>query len=407
MRQTHSQDDTKGQKEDVGRKMSPEEVTAKGNVAKKDTSTEPQRQPARLERIEEDMSQRDKAERVSTGKLKIEALGELMGNVGIPQGERQNAPAQLKEQELSAVESPPRVECKKLSEGTKAIRAKNTVALEEMELGLEEMLVERFGEDLVGGIWEEVFDLKAQAWNRDANIVDGMGGKLADIPDITPDCNLFERDFNDAFDSGVFSLTELPSDPSSSPCRGMEEALAAKNDEYPPKVGNQPLATTEQAHFVSESHTDANPSARLSEDLAAVSAAQSRRPSAESSPKYQEDCAQIRERSVTRQETGRQIEECAVAHRESFNRSNRSCHKHPSPSSEKLKESSSLVWWSMLHILCHVTRLLICVSLVAGFFFIVFLCDLPAFFALYIFSLSWWFYKWRRHQVTTNKGMEG
>lgn len=403
MRQTHSQDDTMGQEEDVG----PEGVTAKESVAKKDTSTEPQRQPARLEGIEEDMSQRDKAERVSTGKLEIEAPGELMGNVGIPQGERQSAPAQLKEQELSAeAESPPRVECEKLSEGTKAITAENTTALEEMESGLEEMLIERFGEDLVRGIWEEVFDLKVRACNRDANVVDGMGGKLADTPDTTHDCHLlFERDFDDAFDSGVFSLTELPTDPSSSPCQGLERTLAAEHIEDPPKDRNQPLA-----HFLSESETDADSSAHLGEEPAAVLAARSRRSStesAQSSPRRRESCAHIKERSVTRQEAARQIEECAVARRESFNRSNRSCHRHQSPSSEKLKESNSLVWWSMLYILSNVTRLLICVLLVAGFFFVVFLCDFPAFFALYIFSFSWWFYKWRRHRAATNKGMVG
>ncbi|XP_070848301.1 uncharacterized protein [Chaetodon trifascialis] len=412
MRQIHSQDNMKGQKEDVGHEMSPEEVTVKEGIAKENTSTEPQCQPERSERIEEDVSQRDKDERVSTGKLKIEALGELMGNVGIPQGERQKAPAQLKEQELSAeVESSPRVEYKKLSEGTKAIIAENTVALEEIESGLEEMLIERFGEDLVRGVWEEVFDLKVLAWNRDANVVDGMGGKLSDIHDVTRDCHLlYERDFDDAFDSGVFSLTELPSDPNPSLCQGLEQTSASESNEHSPKERNQPLATTEQAHFLSESQTDANSSAHLSQGLVTIVGAQSGRLSTESgqsSPKHQEICAQIKERSVTRQETGRQIEGCAVAHKESFNRSNHSCPKHLSPASEKLKESNSLIWWSMLYILSHITRLLICVFLVAGFFFIVFLCDFPAFFALYVFSLSWWFYKWKRHRVTTNKGMVG
>lgn len=410
MRWTHSQDDMKGQKEDVGRGISPEEVTAKENVTKKDSSIELQRQPETLERIEEDMSQRDKDERVSIGKLKIEGLGELMGNVENPRGERKNAPAELKEQELSAeAESSPRVEYKKLSEGTKyPITAENTVALEVIESGLEEMFIERFTEDLVRGIWEEVFGQKVQASSRDTNIVDGMGSKLVDIPDITQDCHLlFEKDFNDTFDSGVFSLTELPIDPNSSLCQTQEQTLVPKGNEYYQKERSQSLATAEQTHFLSESQTNSNSSAQ---DLAPVLAAQNRQSlteSAQSAPKDQENYTQIKERSVTRQETGRQTEDCVGTHGESFNRSAHPSHTHPSSCSEKLKESDRLVLWSMLYILGHITRLLICALLVAGFFFIVFLYDFPAFFALYISSLCWWFYKWKRYRVTTNKEMVG
>ncbi len=413
MRGIHSQDDVKGQKDAVGRGISPEEVTAKENVIKKDTSIELQRQPETLERIEEDMSQRDKDERVSIGKLKIEGLGELMGNVENPWGETKNAPAELKEQELSAeAESSPRVEYKKLSEGTKdPITAENTVALEMIESGLEEMFIERFGEDLVRGIWEEVFGQKVQASSRDTNTVDGIGSELADIPDITQDCHLlFEKDFDDTFDSGVFSLTELPADPNSSLCQGQEQTLLPESNENYPKERSQSLATAEQTHFVSESQTDSNSSAHLSQDLTPVLAAQSRQSlteSAQSSSKDQENYNQIKERSVTHQETGRQIEDCAVTHRESFNRSAHPSHTHPTSCSEKLKESDSLVLWSMLYILSHITRLLICALLVAGFFFAVFLYDFPAFFALYVSSLCWWFYKWKRHQATTNKGMVG
>lgn len=411
LRWTFSRDDMKGQKEDVSHEISPEEVLTKENVVKKDTLTELQHQPETLERTEEDMSQRDKDERVSIGKLKIEALGELMGNVEIPRGERKNAPAQLKEQELSAVvESSPRVEYKKLSEGTKdPVTAENTVALEMIESGLEEMFIERFGEDLVRRIWEEVFDLKEQAPNTDTNIVDRMGHELADIPVITQDCHLlFEKDFDDAFDSGVFSLTELPSDPNSSLCQGLEQSLTTTSNEYSPKERNQPLSTAEQTHFLSESQTDSNSSAHLSQDLTAILAPQSSlslTESAQSSAKYQDNHAQIKERSVTHQQTGRQIEDCVVVHKESFNRSDHPSDKHPSPSSEKLKESDRVVWWSVLYVLSHITRLLICALLVAGFFIIVYLCDFPAFFALYISSSCWWFYKWKTHRVTTNKGM--
>ncbi|XP_044041799.1 uncharacterized protein ppp1r3aa isoform X2 [Siniperca chuatsi] len=405
IRWTPSQDGMKGQKEDTGSEISPEEVTVKENVAKKDTSTELQHQPETLERTEEDMSQREKYERVSIRKLKIIALGELMGNVENPQWERKNAPAELKEQELSAeVESSPHVEYKKLSEGTKyPITAENAVALEVIESGLEEMFLERFGEDLVRGVWEEVFGRKVQASDRHTNIVDGMGGKLADITNITQDFHLnFEKDLNDAFDADVFSLT----DPNLSLCQGLEQTLATKSNECSPKERSQSLTTAEQTHFLSESQTDSNSSAHLCQDLTSILAAQSRQSSTESAqscPKDQENYTQVKERAVNHQEKGRQIEDCVVDNKERFNRSAHPSHKHLSSPSE----SDSLIWWSMLYILSHITRLLICTLLVAGFFFIVFLYDFPAFFALYVSSLCWWFFKWKRHRVTTNKGMVG
>lgn len=401
LRWAHSQDDMKGQK---GLKMSPKEV-----MMESDSSRDIQHQPEALGKIKEDMSQRGNDERFweGLGKRKIEALGGLMGNLRIPEGERKNAKAQLKEQELSEVESSSRVEYEKLSERTKdPITTENTVALEVIESGLEEMFTERSVEDLVRATWEEVFDLKAQASERDLNIVDEIVGKLVDTPDVTRDCHLlFEKDFNDTFDSGVFSLTELPSDLSL--CQTLEQTLAAKSNEYFPKERGQALITTGQAFFLPESQPNSNSSSHLGQDLVPISAAKSRQPlteSAHSSGSDHENYTQIKERSVTRHETGRQIEERGVAHKESFNRSD---HKHLSTSSEKLKEFDSLVWWSVLYILSHVTRLLICSLFVVGFLFIVFLCDFPAFFALYMFSLCWWFLKWKRHQVTTTKGMIG
>ena len=397
MRQSHSKDDLKDQREDAGHEMSPEEVTAKEMGAKKDTSTDLQRRAETLERIEEDMSQRGKDERVSIGRLKIEAPGELMGNVGNPQGERRSAPAQLKEQELSAeVESSPRVECKKLSEGTKdPLTAENTAALQVIESGVEEALIERFGEDLVRGIWEEVFDLTARASDRDADTVDGTAGELVDTADI-----LSEKDSDGAFDSGVFSLTELPPDPNSRLCRGLQQTTATESNEYCPNEKSQSLFTIEQTHFLSESPTDSNSSAPLTQDL--ILAARLNE-SAQSSPSDQGNDTQIKAPSVTRQATGGQIGESAVSRKERFNRS---VPRERSPS-EKLKESDSLVWWSMLYILGHVVRLIICALLVAGFFLVVFMWDFPAFSALYGFSLSWWFYKWKRHRAMDNKGMVG
>ncbi|KAM7378135.1 hypothetical protein PAMA_013163 [Pampus argenteus] len=312
-RWTHSQEHMKGQKEHVGSEINPREVTAKENVAKKDTSIKLQHQPETLKRIEEDMSQRDRDERVSIGKLEIEAAGELLGNVENTQGENENAPSEEKEQELSAeVESSPRVEYKKSSEGTKdAITAENKVALDVMEPGLEEVFIDRFGEDLVRGIWEDVFSQRdnVQASNRDTNIVGGVGGKLTDILDTRHDCHLpSEKNSNDDFDSGVFSLTELPADPNLSFRQGLEQTLANRSNTFTPSGTEQPLAETEQIHFLSKLETDSDSSARLSQDLNPTLARHRRQSSTESaqtlsSPKDQGNYSQIR--SVTLQETAR------------------------------------------------------------------------------------------------------
>ncbi|XP_026183168.2 uncharacterized protein ppp1r3aa [Mastacembelus armatus] len=393
LRRTHSQD---ALKKDVGSEIT--QVMVKEGVTKRDTSTEPHHQPEILERIEEDMSQRGKDERVSTGELKIEVMGELMGNVDDTRGKRKNAPAEVNEQELSAeVKRPPRVECNKLSEGTKD---PITVAHEVTESGIDKMIIERFGEDLVRRIWEEVFGQKGQASKKDPSIFDGKGGRLADIPDIRCDCHLFEKYITDAFDSGVFSLTELPTDPH----LGLGPTTETSGDEYSPQEQSQSLTATEQSHSL----THLNLSAHLSQDLTVSLAAQSRQSLTKSaqtlsSPKDQENSSQIKERSVTHQETDRQTEDCAVAEKESFNRSTQPSRKHPSSSSEKLKESDSLSWWSIFYILSHVTRLLMCFLLVAGFFVVVYFYDFPAFFALYISSLCWWFYEWKTHRVTSNK----
>lgn len=400
MRWTSSQVVEKDQRGNVSREISPGEVIVEENTPRKDNSTELQTQPETIERTEEDTSQGD--ERVSVGELRTGAMGELMGNVEDPQGEREDAPDGLKERELSEEgESFPHVECKKLSRGTKEpITRENTAALEAMGSRVEEMLVERFGEDLVRGVWEDVFGQRAQASEGDTNLV-GMG--LTDRPDIT--CDLLQKDVSDAFDSGVFSLTELPTDPNFSLCQGLEEI---NSDESSPKERSHSLSTIEQAHILSELQTDLNLSAHLSQDITATLAALSTQPLTKSaqtlSPlKDQENYSQINSRSVARQETGGQREDCVVPHKENLNRSAHQSHHRLSPSSEK--SSNGLVWWSVLYLLSHITRLLICATLVAGFFVIIFLYDFPAFFALYVFSLSWWFYKWKSHRVAMNKGI--
>lgn len=394
MRWVHTRDNVKGQKEDIGHQIGPREA-AKRVI---DTSGEPQRQPETLKRTEEDKRQRGNNEKASVGELKIEAPWELMGNGGIAQREGGNVPTQFKEQEQTAgVKSCARVESEKLSAGTKGpIMAAGNVALEAMESRLEEMCVQRFGEDLIRAIWEEVFSLKGQGSHRDLSVVDKKVGKLADTQDYRPP---FE-DLDDTFDSGVYSLTDLPSDPSP------ESTSVAQSSECLPKDWSRALNQAEQTHSLSESELNLNLRAQFSQVIAPISPANSRQSpseSAQSSLNDPENHTQIKERSVTCQETAGQIKECVVTHKESCNRSDHPSCKHRSASSEKLRESGSLAWWSVFYILGHISRLLICSLLVAGFFFVIFLCDFPAFFALYIFSLCGWFYKLKGHQVTARK----
>lgn len=394
MRWVHTRDNVKGRKEDIGHQIGPREA-AKGVI---DTSGELQRQPETLERTEEDKRQRGNSEKASMGELKIEAPGELMGNTGIAQRESGNVPTQFKEQKQTAgVKSCARVELEKLSAGTKGpIMAGGNVTLEAMESRLEEMCVQRFGEDLIRAIWEEVF--KGQGSHRDLSVVDKKAGKLAD----TQDCHPPFEDSDDAFDSGVYSLTDLPSDPSP------ESTLVAQSSECLPKDWSRALDQAVQTHSLSESKLNLNSRAPFGQVIAPISPANSRQSSSESAQSSlsdPENHAQIKERSVTCQETAGQIKECVVTHKESCNRSDHPSCKHRSASSEQLRESGSLAWWSVFYILGHISRLLICSLLVAGFFFVVFLCDFPAFFALYIFSLCGWFYKLKGHQVTARKRM--
>ncbi|XP_034434640.1 uncharacterized protein ppp1r3aa isoform X2 [Hippoglossus hippoglossus] len=358
LRLKSSQDVMRGRREGTGREMSPEEITVKGNI---DAQTEPRHQPAIIEGVEEDMILREEDER----RLKTEATRGSMGNVEDPRVERKNTSGELKEREK--VENPQHVECRKLSEGTNdLVMAEKTVALESR---VEEAFIERFGEDFVRRIWEEVFGRRAQ----DTNIVDGMKGSPADIT-----C-----DRHPLFEKCSFSLT----DPNLRIHQGQEEAIETSSKEHSLGGSGQLFGT------INQTQTDLDSSAHPVQELAAslTESAQTI-----SSAKEQENASEIRKRSITGQETGGQTEDC--------NRSAHPFHKHPTFPSEKLKESDNLVHWS-LHVLRHITRLLLCTLLVAGFFTILFLYDFPAFIALYVFSGCWWFYKWRRHRVPMHQGV--
>ena len=395
LRPTHLREDVKGQKEDVSSEVSPEVVAAKENGTKRDILTGSQ--PETSEKIEEGIQE---DERVSIGKLKIEAMRESMGNVENPQGEMKNA---MKEEDLSAeVESSPRAEYEKLSDSTKdPITAENTASLEEMEPGLKQMFIERFGEDLVRRIWEEVFVVEVQPLSRDTHTADEMRRKPTDT---TPGCHLIlVKNSSDTFDSGVFSLTEPETDLELNPCQGQEQTSVAESGEYSLKDGSQSFTTTEPTPIFSELRTDLDSSARLSQNIPATLAAHSWQPLTESaqalrSTTDQENYRQIKARSVRRQETAGQIDE-------SPDQSTHQSHKHLSPSSER--ESDALIWWTILSTISHITRLLLCTLVVSGVLVVVFLWDFPAFFTLYMFSLCWWIFKWRRHQAATDKETVG
>uniref|UniRef100_A0A1A8B2I3 Protein phosphatase 1, regulatory subunit 3Aa n=1 Tax=Nothobranchius furzeri TaxID=105023 RepID=A0A1A8B2I3_NOTFU len=392
LRWNHSQQELKSRKDEISCEISAEEVTAKQNAAKSDTSTE--RQPEASGGTEEDLSREH--ESISIGKLKIEAIREMMGNAESPRGGGENA---WKEQESSAeVESSPCGEHKKLSNGAKdPITAGNSAALEEARLEMD--FIERFGENLATKIWEGVFVQEPSSTLK--NTADEVRMRLTDT---TQSCHLLFDE--DTFDSGVFSFTELPTDPNWSISEGLEPTIAIESNEYPPKQRSQSLNVAEQN--ISELHSDLDSSAHHSPDLSGALAARNVEPLFESaqaffSPKDQGNCSQIKARSVTRLEADAQMEDYVFARKDSLDRSSQQLH----PSSEKLKQSDALLWWTVLYTISHITRLLICTLLVGGFFVVVFVYDFPAFFALYIFSVCWWVYTWKRHRMTVANGMTG
>ncbi|CAN9508254.1 unnamed protein product [Ophioblennius macclurei] len=399
---TRAREETEGQKEDAGGEINPEDFTAKTSGAGKDTSAE--RRPETAGRIEEDKSQGD--ERVSIGKLKTDAMRELMGNAEGSRGKRKNAAAELEEQELSAgVEDSPLVESKRLSDGTKdAVTAENTTSLEVMGQALEEMFIERFAEDLIWGIMEEVFNQEFQSSDKDS----GVGGMSCRLTDTTPNCHLFVGgDNDDTFDSGVFSLIEFLQEPDASPCQEPEQATSGE----PSSDGRDqsPTAAVQTDDALPKLHSDFNSSDHLSPNRTSNLALCGWQPPTKSiqefsSLKDEEKYPQTRERSLPTPEAGKQME---VNLKETFNSPVRQSQKHWSPSPETTNESDDRSWWSILCIICHILRLLICILLVGGFFVVVFLYDFPAFFGLYVFSLSWWFYKWRRCRKTAKNRMVG
>lgn len=216
---------------------------------------------------------------------------------------------------------------------------KDPDALNGTESELEKAVIEKFGEDLFWAIWEEVFKTSGNELS-----VDGKVDDLDNLPTAT------QAVLQEGFSPGVFCLTE-------------GHPRLSWHLERP--LPQEPPPT--QAHQPAETHSD--PNALLCRGLGQSPTA---------SPK----------RSTSRQER----EEQEVACRDSFSPT------EPSPS-EKLKQPDSLTWWSVFYLLSHVTRLSVFSGFAVGLFFYFFLCDFPAFFALYMFSLCCWLYKWKRGEA--------
>lgn len=315
------------------------------NTSPKETCT--LRQPETSGRMDDGVTLR-----AAVTELKIEEQEELRGHAGVPEDE--NRLTQLEEGELSAeAVSTSSAEHK----GTK-----DPVALNLTESELKKAVIEKFGEDLFWAIWEEVFKT-----SRNVLSVDGKVDDLDHLPTAT------QAVLRKGFSSGVFSLTDLHPRPS----WHLERPLP------------QELTSTQQIQQPAGPQTGLDPSALLCRGLMLTAAENGQSPRDSS------------KRSTSRQESRPQArEEQEVAFRDSFSPTE-------PPPSEELKQPDSLTWWSVFYLLSHVTRLSVFSGFAVGLFFYFFLCDFPAFFAIYMFSLCCWFYKWKRGETANTEELLG
>ncbi|XP_072309604.1 uncharacterized protein [Eucyclogobius newberryi] len=327
--------------EDVGGRLGSEELAPD----EKDTRSASLR-PETLDGIEEDISRGDGDERLRIGKPKIEARGERRaGTAENPRGESQNAPAKLKERELSAeVERATLVEYQKISERSKnPIRDDGAVALERPG---EEMFPERSGDELVRTVGREGFDCRfdaeAQSDGDEGGAGGGGGGSRSDRSIITIDDKCAET---------------LPTD-----CEKVEET-----------IGVSTITNT-------STDSDEGPSSSPNPQSVALSTGS-------------EESSETKRRSVTLDEIDVKLEDREVAHREGRNET----HQRRPGASDDVKNDIS-TWRSVAHALFHLTRLLICVLLVLGFFLVFFYYDFATFFVLYSFSMCCWICRWRSCQ---------
>lgn len=348
MRWTYSQQELKNQ--NSRSKISPEDDTGKKNAPTKPTSTK--HQPEDSGRTE-DLSQQDKS--ISIGKLQIEAKREMMVNAESPQMEKCTSAKLSAQVENSSIGEygKPSVETKD------PVTAVNSPALKVLEPRKELMVIERFGECFVSKIWEEIF---------------------------------------------IGEVQELPTDLNLSLVQASEQTLAAESNKCSTQNKSQREATQKtQVLFKLQTNLNSN--------FITASGSQIGEPLFQStqeldSPKDQENFSQIKARSVTQKEAENQTEDRVLTRKRSLDPSSNLSNKHPN-STDKLKESNTLLWWTMFYTISHLTRLLICTILVGGFFVVVFLYDFPAFFAFYVFSVCWWVYTWKRHRVTADDRTTG
>ncbi|XP_038159822.1 uncharacterized protein ppp1r3aa isoform X1 [Cyprinodon tularosa] len=391
-RLTDPQKHLQSQKPNSSRDLNPEELMAKRNYSKKDTSAEHGSEASRG--AKQDHSKED--EKLCGERLKIEAMRELMGNPESPWGENKIV---RKGQESSAeVTSPPHVEHNKLREGTKdPITVENSPALEVTQSELEPLSIERFGENLICSILEEVFAQKLKPTTWHPSTVGDTKGRLTET---TQDhCPVDEKNLSDPLDSSTFLLTEFSVDSSANLYPGLEPILFTEDNENSSIDMTKPLSMTEDINRPSELQSD------WDSTVYRTPIAHSEEPTYErtqslSYSKDQESRSTIKARSVPHPEKDFEIEDCIFVTTERFDQSSNLSKKYQS-SSEKLKESNALLWWTVLYTISHITKLLICALLIGGFFVAVFLYDFPSFFALYTFSMSCWIFKWKRQQVRT------
>lgn len=315
---------------------------------------------------------------------------------------------------MGKVESSRQAEYRKLPVRTKDIIIVDImVALKsEIEPGVEEGFTESTDPALDEGILEPMLGLKddVSAYEKGKDAVGVEIGSA--IPDLIHDIHLKEEYLSKegltvAFDSDVFSLTELLTNPNltSTLNEGLGQNVATTSDEHSMTQSNQSLPNIAQ--------TLSSPVTSSSFAPVEAGTTESQVPPSltQNSPSLVEDQDSFRlvkERSITHQEIHSQSEDCAVSERERFSQlsppaSQESC----SSSSENLDKSSTsvLVWWTVFFSLGHVTRTLAYALLVVAFFVTTFLYDFPACFALHAFMVCWWGYQQKKNRVAVTKGI--
>lgn len=343
-----------------------------------------------------DKSQSHDDEKMGDAEMRAEGAWEMKA----PECEMREASAELEEQGLTPdVENVFPVEHKKHPEGTKVpILAGKTVKPKVSELKSEAEMVERFGEDLLRRIWEEVFGPKAM---RSKQAAENSSDTIMTETDIEPKVaewkvkmlverfseeivrriwdEVFSHTCNLHFEQHAKSDRLSENDQHQRLCQHLEQTQVT--DKSSSKKSSQSLTKLNQTKVVSELPTDFKSKANLSPDC--LFPTWNKLAQSHGSPKNPGTCG-IHRRSRSCQETVR----------------------HPGLSSEELTGSHGLVRWSMF-VLSQTAKLLACILFVVGFFVILSYYDFTTFCAAYLFSLVCWCYKWKRLREPMNKDVGG